>query len=147
MFNLKQTMEFRVFHTWDEEMFKRRVDELFNAIKDYCHSPHNYAFWGDNRDEHETHCIMIKGFLGSLSSGKYLANNEIESAVYKWCDYIAHWCQDCPDMDVHCRHASKTLNIHLSSCWEDGGLKVICWDKDGKKDHEFHLLPIDNEKV
>lgn len=141
--NLKQTVEFRVFRDCTEKVFRARVDDLFNIIKDYCHSPHSLAFWSDNREETETHCIMIKGFLGTLSSGRYLANSEIESAVYKWCEYLAHWCQD--DADRYCGtdYASKVLNIHLSDCWGDGGLNVVCWDKDGKKDHEFHLLPID----
>lgn len=145
---MKIITDFCMYKDWKDDSRDRQAEMLLETIRAFAKMSNNSAFWTDAGDKFETNCIVVKGFLSDLETAECIPFSEIERVVHAWCIELANWCRDDADEDKeYDEYARKQLNIEIDEHFACGGLAVVAFDKDGKRDHELHILPIEKTKI
>lgn len=139
---MKLETEICMYRKWSGKDRDRVAERLLGEIRAFADMP-NRAFWTEGLDEGETHCIIVRGFMGDLENGECVKNEEIEDVMRRWCRDLANWCREDADTNSENEdYAYKQLRVEVGEHEAEGGLEVTCYDKDGEQDMEIHVLPI-----
>ena len=141
---MKLETEICMYRHWSDKDRDRVAERLLGEIRAFAEMP-NFAFWTEGLNGGETHCIIVRGFMGDIKNGECVKNEEIEDVMRRWCRDLANWCRDDADIEYE-DSAYKRLRVEVGEHEAEGGLEVKCYDKEGKQDMEIHVLPISSEE-